>query len=161
MVKPSNTSQVTPTRFVVESLQEGSRKYRPLIVAVAAIVMALVCLDPQIERDHLWILGGLGVGLALLETAPYRRAVKLTIEIGPLGIQRTSETNSRVRCHPLIPRSQVRDCILTEHVQAFSVTTHLVFRVGEKLIPAFPKATLTFEQCHSMLQEIQQALRET
>ena len=81
----------------------------------------------------------------------------------------------------------MRDCILLEHVEAFSVTTHVMVRVvkpspspatsddidteqksGEsdvdntesELVSLFPDAKLSFNRCHALVQKIRRALQE-
>jgi hypothetical protein len=154
------TIKCAPTKFLVQSSEERGRNYAVLLCLVLAIILALWHTDPDIENDLLWVLGGLGVGLALLETAPVKRNVELCVEMGPFGIQRTAKVNDRLSHHPLLPRACVKDCIITEHVKAFGVANHLVFRVESALVPVFPNAKLSFSQCHSLLEQIQQALQE-
>ena len=160
MTPSSRIGQIGATKFAVKSHEEHNRNYQLLIALVAVIVGTLWHIDPNVHHDMLWILGGLGVGLALLETAPVKRHVELIIDIGPLGIQRTTKRNGRSTHHPLLPRECVQDCIITEHVGAFGVSNHLVFRVESKLIPVFPNAKLSFAQCQSLLKQVQTALRE-
>jgi hypothetical protein len=158
---PALTSTVTsPTKFLVHSLEERGRNYVVLLSLVLAIILPLWHIDPDIENDLLWVLGGLGVGFSLLETAPVQRNVELCVEMGPFGIQRTTKVNDRLSHHPLLPRACVKDCIIIEHVKAFGVANHLVFRVESTLVPVFPNAKLSFSQCHSLLKQIQQGLRE-
>ena len=152
--------RTSPTTFVVQSLEEHGRNYVVLLCIALVVILSLWQIDPDIENDLLWILGGLGVGFTLLETAPLNRKVELCVEISPFGIQRTTKVNDRISHQPLLPRACVKDCIITEHVQAFGVTSHLVFRVESTLVPVFSNAKLSFSQCHSLLKQIQQALRE-
>ena len=160
MTPSRGTGQKGATKFSVQSHEEHNRNYQLLMTLVAVIIGCLWCIDPNVQHDVLWILGGLGVGLALLETAPVKRHVELSIDIGPLGIQRTTKINARSTCHPLLPRECVQDCIITEHVGAFGVSNHLVFRVESKLIPVFPNAKLSFAQCQLLLKQVQVALQE-
>ncbi len=160
MAHSTKSTGVVPTKFSVQYNEEHNRNYVLLILLVAGIILFLWRTDPNIENDLLWVLGGLAVGLALLETAPVKRNVGLSVEVGSFGIQRTSNVNGTLVHHPLLPRDCVHDCIITEHVEAFGVTNHLVFRVASSLVPAFPNATLSFSQCQSLLKQIQQALRE-
>jgi hypothetical protein len=124
-------------------------------------------MDPKIQKDFLWITGGLAIGLVLVESAPLKRTVELRVTICPLGVQRTSKINKdRLVHHPLLPRAAVIDCVVTEHVAAWAVSSHVVFRVVESsssssLIPAFPDAKMSFSQCHLLVQQMQQALKET
>ena len=148
------------TKFSVRSHEDHNRNYHVLIPLVAVILGTLCHVDPQVQHEVLWILGGLGIALALLETAPMKHHVELIIDIGPLGIQRTTKLNGRSTHHPLLPRECVQDCIITEHVGAFGVSNHLVLRVESKLIPVFPNAKLSFAQCQSLLKQVQTALRE-
>jgi len=79
----------------------------------------------------------------------------------------------------------VKDCILLEHIGAFSVTTHVMLRLKANnsdrinndgdcderkktkdeslpgLVSVFPDAELTFEQCHGLVNQIGRALNES
>ena len=160
MMTESISAANAPSKLVLNSREERGRNYALCISLSAALLLALFWVDPGVQHDPLWIVGGLLISLILIETAPVKRHVELCVEIGPLGIQRTTKVNQRLENHPLLPRACVRDCIITEHVQTFRVTNHLVFRVESTLVPVFPNANLTFSQCQSMLQQIQRVLRE-
>jgi hypothetical protein len=68
----------------------------------------------------------------------------------------------------------VKDCIILEHVGAFSVTTHVMIRAtittksssesksefDVKLVSFFPDVTLSFDRCHELVQKIQRSLEE-
>ena len=108
------------------------------------------------------------------------RDVELSVTICPLGIQRSSKTtttasNKRstvVHYYPLLPLESVKDCILVEHVGAFSVTTHVMIRAtttqssksksesNEELVSFFPNVTLSFDRCHVLVQQIQRSLEK-
>jgi hypothetical protein len=152
-----------PTKFIVQSHEDHKRSLPKTIIPIVVVLGYLWHFDPKIEKDPLWFLGGLAIGLILLETAPLRRDVELSLTICPVGVQRTSRINkNRPVNHPLLPRESIQDCILTEHVGAFSVSSHLVFRVeNSSLASVFPNASLSFEQCHSLVKQIQRALDET
>lgn len=155
----STTTRVT-SKFVLHSREERKRNHMLCLTLSVVIVLALYWVDPNVQRDSIWIVGGLLISLVLIETAPFKRHVELSVEIGPLGIQTTTKVNSRLTYHPMLPRACVRDCIITEHVQTFGVASHLVFRVESTLVPVFPGAKLPFKQCHSICQQIQRALVE-
>ena len=110
------------------------------------------------------------------------RDVELSVTVCPLGIQRSSKTtttasNKRstvVHYYPLLPLESVKDCILVEHVGAFSVTTHVMIRAtttttqssksksesNEELVSFFPNVTLSFDRCHVLIQQIQRSLEK-
>ena len=111
------------------------------------------------------------------------RDVELSVTVCPLGIQRSSKTtttasNKRstvVHYYPLLPLESVKDCILVEHVGAFSVTTHVMIRAttttttqssksksesNEELVSFFPNVTLSFDRCHVLVQQIQRSLEK-
>ena len=108
------------------------------------------------------------------------RDVELSVTICPLGIQRskttTTASNKRstvVHYYPLLPLESVKDCILVEHVGAFSVTTHVMIRAttttqslksksesNEELVSFFPNVTLSFDRCHVLVQQIQRSLEK-
>lgn len=159
-----------PTTFVVRSHEDHKRSYSKALLGIALILGYLTYMDPKIQKDFLWITGGLAIGLVLVESAPLKRTVELCVTICPLGVQRTSKVNKDRPVHyPLLPRAAVIDCVVTEHVGAWAVSSHVVFRVAESpssssfssLIPAFPDAKMTFSQCHSLVQQMQRALKET
>jgi len=150
----------SPVKFCVQSSESHRRNYLVSIVLPIAILLTLLYCDPDIQNELFWILGGFAVVLFVIETAPVQRVVELCVEIGPLGIQRTTSINDRVKHHQLLPRACVKDCIITEHIQAFSISSNLMFRTQSALVPVFPDARLSFKQCESMLKQIQQALRE-
>ena len=145
------------------------------------IVGLLYRYDSNISNEILWIGCGIICGIWLLETSPYKREIILTLSISRLGIQRSTTSNGdSIKYEPLIPREAIHDCILLEHIETFSVETHIVFRLKQQqqqkqnttsstdnnhqpLIPilAFPNTTMKFRQCQSLLSQIQQALKET
>jgi hypothetical protein len=108
------------------------------------------------------------------------RDVELSVTICPLGIQRSKTTttarNKRTVVHyyPLLPLESVKDCILVEHVGAFSVTTHVMIRAtttttkssksksesNDELVSFFPNVTLSFDRCHVLVQQIQRSLEK-
>jgi hypothetical protein len=149
-----------PVKFCVQSSEARQRDYLGLFALSAAIILLLCYIDPNIQNDLAWILGGLGMGVVLLETSPVKRNVELSVEVGPLGVQRTTTINDRIMHHPLLPKACIKDCIITEHVKTFSVSSNLVFRVESSLVPVFPDADLSFRQCEFLLKQIQRALRE-
>lgn len=152
----------TPTKFIVRSYEEHTRSLPKTILPILLIIGYLFGVDPTIEKDYLWVLGGLAIGLVVLETASSKSEVELSVTVCPLGVQRTTRVNKRVVLHPLLPRESVKDCIITEHVGAFSVSSHVVFRVEKSsIVPAFPNAKMSFAQCQSFVKQIQQALDET
>jgi hypothetical protein len=170
---PSPT-KLAPTRFVVRSNEEHKRSFPRTVLPLASIVGGLYFFDPNIQNEILWVLGGLVGGLVLFETAPWKREVVLSLSIGPLGVQLSSRRNAdRPKHSAFLPREAIQDCLLVEHVGAFSVSTHVVLRLHgssstsqqphkePQLIPAFPNAVMKFEQCQSLVKQIQQALKET
>jgi hypothetical protein len=90
----------------------------------------------------------------------------------------TTTSNKRstvVHYYPLLPLESVKDCIILEHVGAFSVTTHVMIRAtttttksssesesesNGKLVSFFPDVTLSFDRCHELVQKIQRSLEE-
>jgi hypothetical protein len=174
----SSQTTLAPTRFVVRSFEEHKRSLPRTVLPFVAIIGGLYGFDPNIQKEILWVLGGLVAGLVLFETASWKRELVLSLSIGPLGVQRSSRRNAdRPKHSPFLPREGIRDCLMIEHVGAFSVSTHVVFRLhagrtsttsqGEEkgtepqLIPAFPDAVIKFEQCQSLVKQIQQGLKET
>lgn len=166
MTASNSVARKAASKFVVQSHEERGRHYMLCFCLATIIILALCWIDPGVKNDPLWIVGGLLIGLVLIETAPVKRHVELCVEVGPLGIQRTTKVNQRMTHHPLLPRACVQDCIITEHIQTFGVASHLVFRMmmmesnNTSLVPVFPNAKLTFSQCQSMLEQIQRAMRE-
>jgi hypothetical protein len=156
-------SNGTPTKFVVRSHEHRQRKLWTHLLSMPLIIFGLYICDPYIENTLLWAFGGICIAFIALETSPYHRKIELCLAISPLGIQRTTRINCKVVDHPLLPRECVQDCILTEHVGVFSVSTQLVFRIESSsfLVPVFPNAKLSFAQCHSLMKQIQRALHET
>lgn len=158
-MRPSlETKAHDPVRFCVQYLESHRRHYL-VLTQLASIILAFCYLYPDIRNDLAWLLGILGVGLIRIETAPQGRRVELSVEVGPLGVQRTTTIGNRVTFHQLLPRPCIKDCIIVEHVKAFTVTSSLVFRVESSLEPVFPDAALTFQQCELLLTQIQQAIR--
>jgi hypothetical protein len=115
----------------------------------------------------------------LLTTTSYSqqtRDVELSVTICPLGIQRSKTTTTTgdkrstvVHYYPLLPLESVKDCMLVEHVGAFSVTTHVMIRATTKssksesngeLVSFFPDVTLSFDRCHALVQQIQRSLEK-
>ena len=124
------------------------------------------------------------------------RETDLSLDILPLGVQRSKTTTitynqsgkspkTSVHYYPLLPIESVKDCILLEHVGAFSVSTHVMIRLhkysnnnnNEKndhsvktpyhpadaksgMMAAFPGAILTFDECQTMVNQIKRALEE-
>jgi hypothetical protein len=160
-MKDSKSSSA-PTTFVVRSREQKGRKPLVAIVAMLIIGGCSYSMDRNIQNGVVWFVGGICIALVVLATSPFKREVELAVVISPLGVQRTSSINGNETYHPLLPRDSVQDCVLTEHVGAFSVSTQLVFRVkSSSLVPVFPNAQLSFSQCHSFVQQIQRALNET
>ena len=159
------------------------------------VVMDAVGMSLLIQQEWLWLVGGAALGLLVFETSQGHRHrdnsqsqhqsaydTELCVTICPLGIQRSfCSKGTPMKYHPLLPTAAVKDCIVTEHVGAFCVTTHVMFRVytpvkvddkKEKdddnhqsstpisLIETFPNASLTFQQCHSLRNQIQAALND-
>ena len=172
-IKTSNQN-ITPTTYKVHSKEYHQHSWSITIIFIAILISWVFHIDPKIELEWPWLLAGAIFGLYLFETSSkQQRDVELAIKICPLGVQRSSTTTiqsaKHQKCHhqPFIPREYIQDCIVLEHVGAFSVTSHVMFRLVEKigedpssLIPAFPNAILTFDQCHSLTKQIQSALDE-
>mmetsp|Transcript_2806 Transcript_2806/g.5320 ORF Transcript_2806/g.5320 Transcript_2806/m.5320 type:complete len:190 (+) Transcript_2806:299-868(+) len=176
--------KLAPTEYKVYFWERHhERSWSRTVVPIAILIGWLFRFDPKIELEWLWLTIGAVVGLYVFETSSSKHHQReLSVTICPLGVQRSttlvSAANNRCgqtqyrhrrRHHPFLPRESVQDCIVTEHVGAFSVRTHVMLRVaaaGERagvsdsLIPAFPNATLTFDQCYSLMKQIQRALKE-
>ena len=161
---------VTKTIFKVHSQDKHERSWSATLIPISILLGCLYRLDPSIEMDLLWVLSGAGIAVYVFETSSRTRDVEVSLTVCPLGVQRTTSThrNRPVRHHPFLPKESIRDCIVTEHVGAFSVSSHVMLRLGDTtdcggpaLIPAFPKATLSFGQCHVLMKQIQRALRDT
>lgn len=146
-------------QLFVKTKDMRGRNYIHLGALSLLILLILIYIDPRIQNDLAWILGGLGVGLALLESAPVNQHIELIVALSPLGVQRITKINDRVTYHPLLPRACINDCIIVEHVGVFDVTTNLVFRVESTLVSAFPNVRLKFHECESLLKNIRGALR--
>lgn len=124
----------------------------------------------------------LGIILAhrLFFAKPTTKTIDLTLQILPLGVQRsrtiTHDNSQTTNTHhyPLLPIGSIKDCILLEHVGAFSVSTHVMLRLqnsnnysmkptknaAKGMVAAFPDVTLTFDQCHSLVEQITRALEQ-
>ena len=93
------------------------------------------------------VITGLSVALLcallhrLYSTRIQTRDVDLSVNICPLGVQRSKTTtvtynhnvdHKKVRVHhyPLLPIEAIESCFLLEHVGAFSVTTHVMIRMA-------------------------------
>ena len=154
------TKERGPVRFCVQSLELHRRYYLALTLLSVRIILSLRYVDQAIRNDIVWTLASLGVCLIIIETAPVEQRVELSVEVGPLGVQRTTTINSQVTHHQIIPRACIQDCIIVEHVKSFNVSSSLVFRVESSLEPVFPEAQLNFQQCELLLRQIQRAIRE-
>jgi hypothetical protein len=163
---------IIPTIYKVHSREFHGRSWSITIIFIGILIGGVLHVDPKIELEWPWLLAGAIFGLYFFETSSKWRDVELSVTICPLGVQRSSTTTlsaKHQKCHhqPFLPREYVQDCIVLEHVGAFSVSTHVIFRLVEKrgedpssFIPAFPNAVLTFDQCHSLTKQIQRALDE-
>lgn len=166
--KESMNHDVAKTVFKIHSHERHERSWKTTLIPVSILLGGLFRLDPTIEMDLLWFLAGAAIAVYLFETSTKERNVEVSLGICPLGVQRTIRThqNRMATHHPLIPKESIRDCIVTEHVGAFSVSSHVMLRLrdaasdGPALIPAFPNVTLSFGQCHSLMKQIQRALEE-
>lgn len=141
----------------------------------------------QLEKHELLNIGTAAIVLGILYRLVFSRSIQtkeidLSIDILPLGIQRSKTTtisyhhsdakHSKVDYHPLLPIEKIQDCILLEHVGAFSVSTHVMLRLktnndtyqpsnaSKGLVEAFPGANLKFRECQQMVDQIQKALAE-
>eukprot|EP00980_Cylindrotheca_fusiformis_P000078 scaffold19_cov114-Cylindrotheca_fusiformis.AAC.25 len=154
-------SSPAPTKFSVRSRLRKKRKPFLAFVSILFILGCLYYMDSEIQNGVVWFVGGLVIALVVMETSPLRKEVELSVTISPLGVQRTTRINSTISHHPLLPRDAVQGCILTERIDVASVSTQLVFRLQSSLVPVFPHAQLSFQQCHSLVQQIQRALKES
>ena len=152
-----------PTKFTVRSSEHHEARFLTMVMGIMLVLGSLFFLDPFVKKEIWWCLGGLTIAFLALETSSYHRDIELSVSIYPVGVQRTTQINSKVTDHPLLPRESIQDCILIEHVSSWSVSTQIVFRLksSSSLVPAFPNAQLTFSQCHSLKNQIQKALNET
>lgn len=144
----------------------------PTILAVSIAVLLATVQDFVVLQHHLlWIFGGAIFALIVFEITQHpsngKHSTELVVNICPLGVQRsTHKSNLQQHHHPLLLAECIHDCIILEHVGAFAVSTHVMFRVlREKgdassmfLVPAFPQARLSFEQCQGLQTQIQAAL---
>jgi hypothetical protein len=160
---------VTKTVFKIHSHFRCERSWSATLIPVSILLACLVRLDPTGEMDVLWLVSGVAIAMYVFETSSKTRDVEVSLTVCPLGVQRTTRTHRMMTHHPLLPKESIRDCIVTEHVGAFAVSSHVMIRVraagaaaldGPALIPAFPNATLSFVQCHSVMKQIQGALEE-
>ncbi len=99
---------------------------------------------------------------------------EVSLEILPLGVQRSKTTTynshkaASVHYYPLLSIESVKDCIILEHVGTFTVSTHVMLRLQKDsscdnvsgMLAAFPDANLTFDQCHGLVNQINDALEE-
>lgn len=160
----------------------------PTVLAICIAAMLATVEDVQVlQQGWLWITGGAVLALLVFETAQHAgvgRAsskTELVVTVCPLGVQRSVNTittrsgsnadkmRRQQHHHPLLLTECIQDCIVLEHVGAFSVTTHVMFRVlckrearknDIRLVPAFPNARLSFDQCLSLKNRIQASLQE-
>jgi hypothetical protein len=146
----------------------------PVLLAICTGMMLQQVQEFQLlQQQWLWIIGGTILALLVFESTQHDRPSKteLLVKVSPLGVQRYLTRNNRHdHHHPLCLMECIQDCILVEHVGAFAVTTHVMFRVRTKqmyddqetlqLVPAFPNACLSFSQCHTLKHEIQASLEK-
>ena len=202
----SESSCPAPTTYKIHSREHYKRSYYwslalgvvPIIAVVIGSQNSLSSLlslwtttfpiNPTIIYVGIFAATGLIIYYAyyLLTTfySQQTRDVELSVTVCPLGIQRSSKTtttasNKRstvVHYYPLLPLESVKDCILVEHVGAFSVTTHVMIRAtttttttqssksksesNEELVSFFPNVTLSFDRCHVLVQQIQRSLEK-
>ena len=151
-----------PTRFIVSSTKEHPRNLPLAAFLVTIIVCSLSALDPKIEKDWYWILGGLLIGLILLETAYWKRQAEWRIDITPLGLQRTRFLNGVSQQDPFIPRPALKDFVVLEHIEVFAVSTHILMRLKNGSVqPVFPNAKMSFARCHALKEQLQAAWKAT
>ena len=100
------------------------------------------------------------------------KSVEVSLEILPVGVQRSKTTTynshkaASVHHYPLLPIESTKDCIILEHVGTFTVSTHVMLRLQKDsscdnvsgMVAAFPDANLTFDQCHGLVDQINNAL---
>jgi hypothetical protein len=145
--------------------------------------MDFVGMEMWLEQEIVWLVSGAALGLLVFETMQGHGSDEsfhdgeLCLTLCPLGIQRYMVESGKKKHHPLLPTEAVKDCIVTEHVGAFCVTTHVMFRIyggipakntagnlsqdsNISLVETFPNASLTFDQCYSLRNQIQATLDE-
>lgn len=192
MTSITETSQIPPpTLYTVRSKESFEpSKWRPYtVVLVPLAAWATFDMKDQLEKYNALNITIAVVVLSILYQLVFSRTVRtkevdLSLDILPLGIQRSKTTttsyhnsksnHSSVDYHPLLPIESVKDCILLEHVGAFSVSTHVMIRLKSKnndntyqpsnaskgLVEAFPGANLKFRECQQLVDQIQRALLE-
>jgi hypothetical protein len=181
---------VVKTVFKIQSQNKHDRSLPGTIIPISILVVCLSYYDPYIEMDLVWVVSGTIIALYIFETSSSTRHVEVIVTICPMGIQRTMYTHHHrlVQHYPILPKEIIQDCFVAEHVNAFSVTSHVMLRtllpsssssspsstttttvdddddsgrsVPLQLYPAFPKVTLSFGQCYVLMKQIRRALVE-
>jgi hypothetical protein len=144
----------------------------PCVLAMFVAVMLATVQDFRLlQQRWLWIVGGATLALVVFENThqhPHLSKTELLVKICPLGVQRLLRRYDINHHLPLLLTECIQDCILLENVGAFAVTSHVMFRIRRKsmynnqetiqLVPAFPHACLSFNQCHTLKNQIQASL---
>lgn len=185
-VKATQGIHQNPNEFVVRSRLYQRRSVAKTLLPVTAVLVGLVALDSGFRHWRWWLAGSFLLVLIVIATGPQNEQVEVVVTVHPLlGIvQLATWNNGRLQgggSPRVVPLEMIQDCILQEYVGAFKVTTHVVFRLGEKwtqqkgsttdpttitststtttrLEPAFPGMELSFAQCLAMKNKIQTAL---
>ena len=166
--------------FVVRSRLYQKRSVVKTLLLLTAVLTALIVLDSGFRHWRWWLVGSFLLVLIVIETGPRKEQVEVVVTIHPLlGIvQLATWNNDRLQGGPprVVPLELIQDVIVQEYVGAFKVTSHVVFRLGEKggmqqngstttdpttttrLEHAFPGMELSFAQCLAMKNHIQTAL---
>lgn len=159
------SSSNIPTKFTVCSHEQKETKGFIRISGLVLVIAILYYIDPFVRTKILWFVGGLAIVFLMLDTSSYHREIRTSVSVYPIGVQRTTQINSKQVDYPLLPRESIQDCILIEHIGVWSVSTQLVFRLKSSsksaLIPVFPNSKLSFSQCQTLANQIQTALNET
>ncbi|KAG7356120.1 hypothetical protein IV203_000806 [Nitzschia inconspicua] len=178
VINNGGTGTILPQTFkVVGKLEEKRGTWKlfviPTVLAISIAVLLSTVDDMEILQNHwFWICSGAVVALIVFETIQHSSRTgysELVVIICPLGIQRITLRGERQQHnHPLLLTECIHDCILLEHVGAFSVSTHVMFRILKRkndissmhLVPAFPNAHLTFDQCLTLKDQLQMSIEE-
>ena len=167
-------SKITIHRF-------RKRKARSVPWTVTPVLLILIMLfffDPNVEWTIVWILGGILITLVILETGPSEEQIETSVTKYPVGVVQLSQRllrrngSTALRNIPkLIPLSCVESILNLEHVEAFSVSNHVLFRLKvdddgytyhheqQELVPVFPGLQLSFAQCQYLKEALDESLR--
>lgn len=144
------------------------------VLPVVCIVGFLLYVDLNVTSYLLWAIGAILIFVVVLETSQPKHSGPQSIWFTPLGVQLSH--GKSVKKKIFLPRGSIHDCILIEHVGAFSVSNHLVFRVKKfsesnnsnnhdnppfELVPVWDNMYLSFRMCLELKDEINRSLESS